>query len=70
VGALRQFVLLESSHDAEMLTDTRQRLGEMLPARKMLGEQFFQIAKQRARLCIAFETLSLPLAVAAMRDAL
>jgi hypothetical protein len=38
VSALRQFVLLEAGHDAEMLADPRQRLGEMHTRRKVLGE--------------------------------
>jgi hypothetical protein len=69
VAALRQFMLLKTGHGPEMLADSRKRLGEMYPRRKVFGEYILQIPKQSAGLGIAFEALAVPLALAPLRDA-
>jgi len=69
-AALRQVVFVEARHRTEMLADPRERLGEVDPRRKVLGEQVLEVAKKRARLRIALETLPLCLALTAVRKAL
>jgi hypothetical protein len=67
-AALRQFLLLETRHGAEMLADSVQWLDQMHTRRKLFGEQVLQIAKQCPRLRVPFNALALRLSLAPLRD--
>jgi hypothetical protein len=52
-----------------MLAHTRQRFEKMQPSRKLLGEQFLQVAEQRTGLCVAFKALARGLTLTPMSEA-